>query len=644
MERQLNIQTDDWYLKLLQAITTAQAQLLGVVRPDSLFDGLLRALLDLSESEYGFIGETLRDSDGAPYLKTHAITNIAWDEETRRFYDENAPNGLEFRNLQTLFGAVLTRETPVISNFPMNDPRSGGLPEGHPPLRAFLGVPLRSGGEMIGMAGLANRSQGFDDKLVQELEPFLQTCSNAIFALRADTARKEAEDRLRDEQERLRAILDGTFEAIVTIDESGIIESCNARAESMFGYLARDICAKNVTMLMPEPYRSEHDNYIQQYIDTGHAKVIGVGREVIGRRKDGTNFPIHLTINEVQVRGRRLFTGLIQDLSEREEAVKRLEELRTKLEHSKFDQLVGRCAAMRRMYQMIVDVAHSDWTVLVEGETGTGKELVARAIHAASPRRDNPFIAVNCAGLTDTLLGSQLFGHRRGAFTGAVRDQTGFFQAANGGTLFLDEIGDISEGVQTSLLRALEEREVVRIGDTTPQSVDVRVIAATNRNLAAEVAAGRFREDLLYRLRVARIPVPPLRERGDDIELLVEAFLAEARIATGKAIGGVAPAAMRRLLSYEWPGNVRELRSAIQYGAIHCRNETIGMPDLPPELAGADPAAPSGMQQSELGNDRERVMQALESTGGNRTKAAAILGISRATLYRRLDKLGIAES
>ncbi len=633
----MNIQRDDWYLRLLDAITTAQAQLLGVVDPEALFDGLLRALLDLSDSKYGFIGETLSTDTGDPYLKTHAITNIAWDEETRRFYDDNAPNGLEFHNLKTLFGAVLTDEAPVISNTPGTDPRRGGLPDGHPPLRAFLGVPLHSGGQMIGMAGVANRPGGYDEKLVADLEPFLQTCSNAIFALRADSARKQAEQQLLDEQERLRAILDGAYESIITIDESGLVESCNGRAEDMFGYPAAAIRGKNVSVLMPEPYRSEHDDYIRRYCETGRAKVIGVGREVIGRRRDGTDFPIQLTINEVHVGDRRLFTGLIRDLSEREEAERRLKELKVELDRSRFGQIVGRSRAMRNLYQTIGDVAQGDWTVLVEGETGSGKELVARAIHAASSRRDGPFIAVNCAGLTDALLGSQLFGHRRGAFTGAVRDQAGFFQAADGGTLFLDEIGDISEDVQTALLRALDEHEIVRVGDTVARPVNVRVIAATNRDLVAEVRVGHFREDLLYRLRVARIMVPPLRERREDMALLAEAFLAEARVATGKAITAISPAAYRCLNDYKWPGNVRELRSAVQFAAIHCRTGAIGVNDLPPELQASTNASVG--RRKEHGGGHNELLDALERAGGNRTKAAELLGVSRATFYRRLNQL-----
>lgn len=631
------IQRDDWYSKLLTAITKAQDQLLGVIEPDTLFDGLLQALLDLTDSEYGFVGETLRTESGDPYLKTHAITNIAWNEETRRFYEENAPNGLEFYNLKSLFGAVLTDEVPVIANSPATHPRRSGIPDGHPPLRAFLGLPLRSGGQMIGMAGVANRPNGYDEKLVQDLEPFLQTCSNAIFALRADTAREEAEDKLVDEQERLKAILDGAYEAIITIDESGTIESCNSRAETMFGYPSNVMCGKNISILMPEPYRSEHDGYLQRYCETGRAKVIGLGREAVGLRRNGTDFPIHLTINEVNVGDRRLFTGLVRDLSERDEARKRLDDLKAELERSRFGQIVGRSPAMRELYETIGDVAKGDWTVLVEGETGTGKELVARAIHASSARKDGPFVAVNCAGLTDTLLGSQLFGHRRGAFTGAVDDQAGFFQAAEGGTLFLDEIGDISESVQNSLLRALEEGEIIRIGDTAPLTTDVRVIVATNRNLANEVESGRFREDLLYRLRVGRVMVPPLRDRKEDINLLVEAFLAEARIATGKAITGLSQAALRCLTAYRWPGNVRELRSAVQFAAIHCRRGVIGVRDLPPELQQAAIDAPR--KRTYQVEDDNELIDALERAGGNRTKAAELLGISRATFYRHLNEL-----
>jgi len=235
---------------------------------------------------------------------------------------------------------------------------------------------------------------------------------------------------------------------------------------------------------------------------------------------------------------------------------------------------------------------------------------------------------------------SQLFGHRRGAFTGAIRDQTGFFEAADGGTLFLDEIGDISAEMQTSLLRVLEEAEIVSVGDTKVRKINTRVIAATNRNLSEDVKTGKFREDLLYRLRIARIIAPPLRERTDDAVLLAEAFLAEVRVASGKAITALSPSAIASLKAYRWPGNVRELKSAIQFASIHCRTDSIEIGDLPPELHVEEDLSAS--LETEVLSSPEQVVKALEEANGNRTKAARSLGISRATLYRKLKAFGIS--
>ncbi len=633
MER---LETSDWYMRLLKAITSAQSQLIGSVDRTTLFDGLLDALLDLSDSEYGFIGETHLDEHGEVYLRTHAITNIAWNEYTRRHFEENAPNGLEFHNLKTLFGHVMTEEKPVVANSPKTDPRRGGLPLGHPDLKSFLGLPLHSAGRMIGMVGIANRPTGYDEQLIGDLAPFLQTCANAIFALRADSEREQAIADLSDEQQRLSAILDGAFEAIITIDETGTIESANQRAEQMFGYAQSDLRGQNISGLMPAPYRFEHDDHIQNYLNTGDRKVIGQGREVMGRHRNGEEFPIELTVSETHVKGDRLFIGMIRDLSERDEADKQLRQLQKQLDRSRFGQLIGKSAVMRDLYRAISDVADGDWTVLIEGETGTGKELVARAIHAASPRRNGPFIAVNSAALSSSLLGSQLFGHRRGAFSGAVKDQTGFFQAANGGTLFLDEIGDISEDVQVSLLRVIENSEVSPLGQAKAEPLDVRIIAATNRNLGDAVATGRFREDLLYRLRVGRISVPPLRERREDIALLAEAFLAEMRVETGKGIASIASQVTSQLTQYHWPGNVRELRSAIQYATIHCRTASISLRDLPPEIL--SDRRHSEAQEDDTTQYGNNLRLALEHTGGNKTEAARFLGISRATLYRKLKE------
>jgi len=304
-----------------------------------------------------------------------------------------------------------------------------------------------------------------------------------------------------------------------------------------------------------------------------------------------------------------------------------------------FGQIVGADPKMRQLFKLLTDVAQTNATVLIEGETGTGKELVARAIHHESARRKGPFVAVNCAGLSEELAASQLFGHRRGAFTGAVADSIGMFEAARSGTLFLDEIGDLPPRIQTTLLRVLEERTVMRIGETQPRPVDVRIVVAANRDLATEVEAGRFRADLLYRIRVGRIHLPPLRERRVDLPLLVRHILSEQRAITGRHVEAVNDEAMQALLAYEWPGNVRELKNTLGYAVIHCAGTAIELEDLPPEvLEHATPVIPPSYLP---GDERERIVAALARAGGERKAAAALLGVSRATLYRRMAHYGI---
>ena len=305
-----------------------------------------------------------------------------------------------------------------------------------------------------------------------------------------------------------------------------------------------------------------------------------------------------------------------------------------------FHDLVGGSAPMLDVYQLVRDVARVDSTVLIEGETGTGKELIARALHYASGRKDRPFIAANCAGLTDSLLGSQLFGHKRGAFTGAIEDHRGLFETAEGGTLFLDEIGDVPQSVQTSLLRVLQEKEITRLGETKPRKVNVRVLAATHHNLSEDVIRGTFRADLLYRIRVARIHLPPLRDRRDDIPLLARTFLSQVAAATGKAIEGISAESLQLLMTYSWPGNVRELKSAIEFGVISCPGPTLRPSDLPPEIRRPHDNHRHDALHDESGLDlRIRITQALQQAGGNRSEAAKLLRMSRATFYRRLVDL-----
>jgi PAS domain S-box-containing protein len=747
--------------QLLQAITKAHTDFVDLAEPRDMFEGLLHLLLSITDSEYGFIAEMLHDSENQPYLKMFAITNISWNEETRRIYEGHAVDRMEFHSLKTLFGHVMVTGESVISNHPGTDSRRGGLAEGHPPLNAFLGLPIFSGASMVGMAGIANRPGGYDNEIESFLGPFLLTCGNFIRMIRTDAKRCEVEKALKDSDARSRAVLDSTLDAVITIDDEGTIESVNPATESLFGYTASELIGRNVNTLMPEPERSRHHSYMSRYVGTGEAKVVGIGRETVALRKDGSRFPIDLAVSELSVPGRHLFLGVVRDISDRKIAQKKLEEtlaqleagnedllailnetrlgivmldenervvftsrscenimqqsheklqgqrwdtvcpfnaaqkrsvrelfasdvasrerldaklllsdgrefwtevdvrddprdprgkiifmydvtevhrLRTSLNIATSRQIVGNSPAMQNVFDLLDKFAPTEWTVLIEGETGVGKELVARSLHAASPRKNGPFIPVNCGGLTDSLMTSQLFGHRRGAFTGAAADQQGLFEAANSGTIFLDEIGELPMAVQSALLRVLEEREITRVGDSRPRAINVRILAATNRDLGNEVEAGRFREDLLYRVRVATIPVPPLRERVEDLPLLVSSFLTEGRAIAHKRVQGLEPGAMQRLMEHSWPGNVRELKNAIATAIVRCSGQVISVDDLPPEVG--DMFAPAETAPVEW-DPRARLLDALERSGGNRSRAAALLGISRATLYRRLNEAGI---
>jgi DNA-binding NtrC family response regulator len=307
--------------------------------------------------------------------------------------------------------------------------------------------------------------------------------------------------------------------------------------------------------------------------------------------------------------------------------------------------VVGRSPGMVEVYKTIARVAPGRSTVLVFGESGTGKELIARAIHQHSPRRKEPFVAVDCGALTETLLESELFGHVRGAFTGALGDKTGLLAEADGGTIFLDEVGDVSPALQAKLLRVLQEHQVRPVGGTVWRTVDVRVIAATNRDLAAAVAGGRFREDLYYRLKVVTLEVPPLRERREDIPLLVDHLVRRAARECGKAVTGVSEAALALLCAYHWPGNVRELAHVLERGVALAQQEVLSAEDLPPELhqpAADGESAPSHNRPTLAELKRSYVRQVLEESGGNVSRAAAVLGVDRRSLYRMLQRYGMA--
>lgn len=335
---------------------------------------------------------------------------------------------------------------------------------------------------------------------------------------------------------------------------------------------------------------------------------------------------------------------LVQVTDELKRVERRLRARRQALEPARSggDQTSGfvvKSAAMQQVLDLARRVAQVDSTVLITGESGAGKERVARFIHDESSRATGPFVAINCGAVPETLLESELFGHAKGAFTGATQDRAGLFEAANGGTLLLDEIGEVPQTMQVKLLRVLQEREVRRVGENRPRPVNVRLLAATNRDLAEEIHAARFRQDLYYRLRVVEIRVPPLRERRDDILPPARTFLETTAERTGRRASGFTPAAAHQLLRYRWPGNVRELENAIERATVLAAKSRIDVSDLPQEVALAVPDGFSPVEACTLAEvERDYITAVLRASGGNRTKAAATLGIGAATLYRKLKQ------
>ena len=382
-----------------------------------------------------------------------------------------------------------------------------------------------------------------------------------------------------------------------------------------------------------------------------HAKRIDPGAEVLMVTGHGT---IETAVQAIRQGASDYITkplnlGELRDrvakALEHRRLVRRTEQLSAQLdERFGFEGIVGHSAAMQRVIQTCQQVAPTDATVLIEGESGTGKELVAKALHTNSRRKGKNFVALNCAALSEGILESELFGHEKGAFTGAVTRRKGRFEHADGGTLFLDEVGDMPPSTQIKLLRVLEDGEIVRVGSNEPQKVDVRLLSATNQDLDELVKRGKFREDLYFRLRVVRIALPALRERREDIPLLTEHYIRQIVREHGKNVTGITPEAQRVLAAYDWPGNIRELINTLETMILLAPHETLRVEDIPPEIhpsgrkAQADGFTP-GMSLA----DAERIVIArtLEMTGGNRQQAARMLGIGERTLYRKIKDYGL---
>ncbi len=431
-------------------------------------------------------------------------------------------------------------------------------------------------------------------------------------------------------------ILDSINEGVFTVNLQWRITTFNRAAERITGVPARQALGRPCC----EVFRAdvcEAACALRPTLTTGKP-VVNATAHIIGQA--GQRIPIRISTALLRSADGAVIGGVetFQDLSQIEQLQKELQARYT------FEDIVGRSPAMAGLFQILPQVAESDSTVLIEGASGTGKELFARAIHNLSPRKRKRFVAINCGALPDTLLESELFGHKAGAFTDARRDKPGRFALADGGTLFLDEIGDISPAMQVRLLRVLQERCIEPLGAVDTVPVNVRVVAATHRDLVKLVRAGQFREDLFYRIRVVHLKLPPLRQRREDIPLLVDRLVARFNRLKGRAIAGVSSEVMARLMEHDYPGNVRELENIIEQAFVLCRGGLIEVHHLPPELrptsgtATGDPGRPTRLDAME----RLLITEVLQRHHGHRKRAAEELGVHPATLYRKMKSMGIA--
>lgn len=478
----------------------------------------------------------------------------------------------------------------------------------------------------------------------------------------------------------LSRVLDAVGAGFFTVDSAGIFVAWSAGAERITGYSSDEVVGQPCTML--EGNNCKGFATLRELMATPEAcPRDGVcSQECRLLSKDRRELYIHGNVRML-FDERNILQGAVGCFTDLTEFVLANEKITLLEEQTRqrdaFERMLGRSDCMQEVFRRLRLAAQSDVTVFISGESGTGKELAASAIHSVSDRRDHPFIAVNCSAIPETLLESELFGHVRGAFTGATRDKVGVFEAADGGTLFLDEIGDVSPLIQLKLLRVLQQREIRRVGDDNPMAVNVRLVTATNRNLQQLIQQGDFREDFYYRIHVFEVNLPPLRQRRDDIPLLIDSFLREFSLAQKRQVSGIARDAMQLLLDYHWPGNVRELRNAIEHAFVTVADDKISLFDLPREIRSArdpytvvtdsieadpddadPPAATSARSRAqsppvtqttrsttqltpEQLAEKTTLEELLRKTGGNKAEAARQLGVSRVTMWKKTRRYGL---
>jgi PAS domain S-box-containing protein len=427
---------------------------------------------------------------------------------------------------------------------------------------------------------------------------------------------------------------------IFTVDELGCITAFNLAAEEITGWRRQEVLGRPCSEIFQNT-RCEQSCFLRHSMERAETHT---DEEVAIRRRDGRQLLVAISTAALKDRRGRVVGG-VEMFRDRTMVAHLRRQLKGRWTR---DDIVAKSEAMQGVRELLPLVAKSHSTVLVEGEPGTGKELIARAIHNLGPRAEKPFVAVNCGALPDNLVESELFGYKKGAFTDAVQDKPGRFALADGGSLFLDEVGELSPAMQVKLLRVLQEKEYTPLGGVRARTADVRILAATNRDLAFEVRNRRFRQDLYFRLNIVRVSLPPLRMRGGDIPLLVDHFILKFNALQGRRIRSISEDAMARLLGYDFPGNVRELENAIEHAFVICGGNVIRLEDLPPHIRGErlEPApeakeaptpAPLPLHEAEAAAIRE----ALERHGHRRARVARELGISRSTLWRKMKRYGI---
>lgn len=441
-----------------------------------------------------------------------------------------------------------------------------------------------------------------------------------------------------------KTIVDTLQDSLLVVDAMGCIIAVNPAAERVTGYTTEELIGKTCRVLNCTGCKIIGKGPGTQWCGLFARGSIREKRCLI-TNKDRRSIHILKSASVLKDENGQII-GAVETLRDITEKIHQQQEINSLRKTFHLDEgyhgILGKTPVMQNLFEMIDNVAQSDTPVMIQGESGSGKELVARAIHRASQRSDKPYVKVNCAALNENLLESELFGHVKGAYTGADRTRVGRFEAAHEGTIFLDEVGDIPPAIQVKLLRVLEERRIERVGDNRAIPVDVRIITATHKDLESLIRQGLFREDLFFRINVFPLTCPPLCDRSEDIPLIAQSFIRRNAVSTGKKILGLTPETLEAFTRYDWPGNVRELRNAIEYAFVLCQSGGIGVQHLPQRIVGGDRARELACKKdSDCNEDRDELIGILRRTEGNQSKAAEILGVSRVTIWKRMKKYGI---